>query len=186
MANKKKRKKKNKNNFNTKIIIAVVLCFIAIVMLIFTIGHINGKVVCSGVHEYDVGVRQLNDISFIYKNKNLNSIKVIKTITVNNEFKENQASYLDVINDSLKQVYKQKNINYVSKIEKNKLIITLTYNDKEKFILNDSDIIITTEGVSVNVMQEDNNNGRINIDMSKDYSKDNLKSIMANNKYSCN
>ena len=182
MANKKRKMKRKNNN---KLLFAVVLCVIAVILLGFAICRINGKIKCEKVHEYDVGVEQLNEFKFAYRFNDLASINVTKTITINDDLKENELSYLQIIDESLKNVYKQKGIVYTSKIKNDKLIVFLKYADKNKYVLNDSDIIISKDGVSVNIMTKDNNNGRVNIDLSKKYSKDKIRNIMKKSKYIC-
>ena len=55
MANKKRKKSTKKNNrFNYKLIIAIVLCVIAVIVLVFTISRLTDKEVCEKIHDYDV------------------------------------------------------------------------------------------------------------------------------------
>ena len=179
------RKKKKTFDYN-KLFIIVGASLVVLIIIIIMVINLTKGLECSSTNSYDKGVKQVNDINFDFKGKSINTISVKKTITVDKQYSSNAKKYLEIIDDSLKESYKTKGVNYNSKIENDKLIIKLIYSEKKKYVLDDVDIIINGESVSVNVMTEDNNNTRISVDLSKNNTKSEIKKMIENKKYTCN
>ncbi len=187
-SNKKKRvnaKKKKSFDYN-KLFIITGASLVVLILIIIIIIKVSKGLECSSTNPYDKGVKQINNMTFNFKGNNLNTVSVEKTITVDKEYESNARKYLEIIDESLKESYKTKGIDYNSKIEGNKLVIKLIYSDKKNYVLNDVDIMINDENVSVNVMTQDNNNTRISVDLSKNNTKSNIKKMVESKRYICN
>ena len=131
--------------------------------------------------EFNSGIKQTNEI--ILNGKNIiNSVDVKKTIILDSKYDSN---YLTIIEDSVKKAYKDKNIKCSTKIEDNSLIVNLSYTKKQKYILDDLDIVVSDDGVSVNIINDDNYNTYAGIDLSKDNNKDDLIKSYKIKKYVC-
>ena len=180
------KKKSNQIKISKNVLIPILICLILLVVVIIIVYSNTKNLVCSSINTYDVGIKQNNEVTFDYNWGNIKSINIVKTITVNEEFKTNEMPYLEIINDSLKSSYKTKNVKYSSKIKDNKLIVYLSYMDKKSYILDDVDIVLTSGGVNVNVMTEDNNNSRTTVDLSLKNPKSKVRKTLEDKKYKCN
>ena len=181
-------KKHKENQLKRKKILLAILVIVFAVMFTGLICYIlkSKNLVCSKNNSYDKGITQLNEMVFNYKGGKLNSIRVNKKITIDDDNDVDKLGYLKIIDESLKSSYKNKGINYVSKISEDTLVVNLLFNEKKEYILDDVDIILEGTTVSVNVVTEDNNNNRISVDLNNNNHKNSIKNLLKNKEYVCN
>ena len=167
------------------LLICLVMIFVVLLMCLICYTLKSKSFTCSRNNPYDKGVNQLNEISFNYSRKKLDSVVINKKITIDDKSNANKLSYLKIIDESLKSSYEMKKIEYSSKIENDALLIKLSYKDKKRYILDDVDIVLEGASVSVNVVTEDNNNNRINVDLEEKNNKNRVKEDLENKGYVC-
>lgn len=181
MANKKgSKKKKTENKASNKLMISIALIVILLFIIIFLIVNSSNKITCTKKTDGDK-ISMSSNINFNFKKKKLNIIKVKKIITVDSS----NVDYLSAIKKALEETYKDLKVTYDLKIEDDKLTINITYDKEKEYILDNLYLDIEGEGISINVVSEDSENNFATIDMSKKYTKDEVKSILSKAKYEC-
>ena len=169
-----------KETVNYKLIV-LILVIVLIVIGLSLVFNANKSVTCVKNGIINNGVKQTNEIVLNGKDI-INSVDVKKTIVIDTKYDSN---YLDIIEDSIKKAYDDKNIKCSTKKESNSLIVNLSYTKKEKYILDDLDIIISDAGVSVNVINDDNYDSYASIDLTNNNKKDDLIKEFQTKKYIC-
>ncbi len=188
MANKKNVKKTSKKNTKNgksirKIVIATILILVTIVVMIIILINRPSKISCTKkINENGASMQSTIDIES--KDGVINSVIVNKVISIKDE--NGQIDYMDAIKTSLENAYKEEGIKYNLEIKENELLVNLVYDKKKEYILDNLFIAVEENGVSVNVVSEDSENNYATIDLSKEYSDENIIKIIEKADYKCN
>ena len=180
----KKLKKKEKVKKIDKKIIIIPLIIILILFIVVIIFSFNkNKVITCSKNVNENGISMKSNIVFKMNKSKIENIVVNKTISINK--KDDDINYLSAIKEVLKDNFKKQKLDYKIEEKDGKLNITLTYDKKKEYILDNLFIEITDSGVNINVMSEDRENNYATIDLKKEYKNNDIIKILQKADYSC-
>lgn len=180
--NKKTKNVKNKNGNKLKIIIPIVIVLV-IVVIVLAISLSGKKTIECTKSTNEDGVQTNTVITIKMKNEKIDNIKVNRTLKVDTN--DDEINYISALKDSLNEAYE--NIGVKHKVTQNDdgLMINLTYEDEKEYILDNIFVNLEENGLSVNVISEDGEGIYATVDLSKDYSDENVINILEKADYSC-
>lgn len=182
----KKKTVKNKPNDNKKSLIIIGMTLLVIIIIITLIMMINGTktITCVSEGKEKSGVKQDGKIVVSLKKEHVEKVMVTKKITI----KENsdEINYFDAVKLALEDAYNKLGIKYKMRKEDNTLIVDLTYNKKQKYIIDNVEALIENGGIIINIVSNDEENNYSSIDLSKKYNNKEIMEIFEKNHYKCN
>ncbi len=181
ITDKKKIKEKNKKPL-MYVIGALVLLIIIVIIVLMSFPR-KTKILCEYSGSNKNGITQNSFVSFVMKKDSLSEVKEIKEFVLDDDKKN---TYLSILEATLDEVYKNTDYNYSVTKEENKIIVSIEYKSKDKFVFDNVDIMLENEGISVNVISEDNTSNREVIKLSEKNDVKNIKKLFKNHNYVCN
>ncbi len=181
MENKKNNVKKRKKGI-MRIILPILILIILVVIILLVIFSGNKKIECTKETNNN-GIIINNEITIKMKGNNLKNIIVNKNLTMDK--KNSEIDYLSAIKTALEDTYKKLGVTYSIEEKNDELIISLIYNKKQEYILDNIFIDLENDGLSINVISEDREGNYAKIDLSKEYEYKNVIKILEKSDYKC-
>ncbi len=183
VSKKQKSNRKNNRKNNKKLpLIIITIAIIIILVIVISISIVNSKrLTCTKIVSEN-GFKTDSKVIFKLSNKKIESIDLTRTISVIDS--NTSIKYLPMIKSSLDDIYKQYD-NYTITSDDKKITISLLYNENKKYIIDNIFIDKEDEGISFNVVKEDMNGNYATFDLSKIYTKDDVKNILKRANYTC-
>ena len=146
--NKQKRKKevKKKEFSNKKTIILISIVFvITLIILLFTLN--SSKLIdCTKTTIHENILVETKKVSIKVKGNRIKSVKLSKIM----QFEEVYKPYIDIVKDALEKEYKKYNL--ISTISRNDNMLIIDIESDEKYLLDNIDVSLSNESVSINIM----------------------------------
>lgn len=169
---------------NSKIIISIVVVIILIILFLLLFNKLRvSKITCTNKISEN-GIKQKSVMSISVKNNKIILIENKKELYLDKKVSE--YGVLDAIKTTLEEEYKKQGIKNSITKEGNKLVITLTYKDKKKYMLDNVILSLEDNGFGINVIGEDTESSYLTFNLKDKYDKKKIIEIFNKNGYKCN
>ena len=178
---KKRKTTKQKNNKQNKILITIISVFLILLIILLVIIFNSKNLTCTKTSKDGI-VTSSDKVVFKLKGEKINNIKVTKKFLVDSK---DNIDYISSVKTALNSIYKDLGVKYKIEEEKNSVILEVTYDKNKEYIIDNVFLVMEQDGISINLISEDNENSYGKINLSKKYTTDDLKTIFKKAKYTC-
>ena len=177
-----KKKGSNKNNKNVKNIVFVPIIIAIVILMILSMKIFDTRTLTCTKNSRDGMVISENKVILKLNNDDIKNIKVTKNFTVESK---GDVDYISSVKTALDSIYKDLDVKYKVTKRNNSSFLEVTYDKKKEYIIDNVSVVMENDGISINLISEDNGNNYAKIDLSKKHTMDDLKTIFKKAKYTC-